>query len=127
MCNSIHIGWFIYLCNWRNLLSSENLCEVNGGILKSYGGKLFCWKEGMYTRPQAKDFCKKVCGRLPIIHNYIDNEDVGNAAGSVSNISNEEMQNVYSVFDLITRHRTMFPCVLSNRSTQELEINSRAK
>ena len=65
----------------------ENLCIANGGILKRSrpSGKLFCWREGWFTRPQADDFCKRVCGRLPIIHNYIDNEDVGDVAGSVSN------------------------------------------
>ena len=64
---------------------SGNLCVANGGILKRSrpSGKLFCWKEGWYTRPQADDFCKRICGRLPIIHNYIDNEDCGDVAGSV--------------------------------------------
>merc|ERR1719167_1615029 len=65
-----------------------NLCVHNGGILKvsKPSGKPFCWKEGMYTRPQAHDFCKRVCGRLPVIHNFIINEEVGDVAGSLHNI-----------------------------------------
>ena len=45
--------------------------------------KKYCWKEGMYTQPQASAFCAKLSGRLPIIHTAGDNEDVGMAAGSV--------------------------------------------
>ena len=45
--------------------------------------KKYCWKEGMYTQPQASDFCAKVSGRLPVIHTSQDNEDVGMATGSV--------------------------------------------
>jgi hypothetical protein len=65
---------------------SENLCISNGGTLKKSDatGKIFCWREGWFTRPQADNFCKRVCGRLPVIHNYIDNQDVGNVAASVS-------------------------------------------
>ena len=45
--------------------------------------KKYCWKEGHYTQPQASDFCAKLSGRLPVIHTNKDNEDLGNAAGSV--------------------------------------------
>ena len=45
--------------------------------------KKFCWKEGTYTQPQASDFCAKLSGRLPILHNSADNEYLGTAAGSV--------------------------------------------
>ena len=68
------------------MIFTANLCVTNGGILKPSRptGQMFCWKEGWYTRPQADDFCKRICGRLPIIHNMIDNEVVGGVAGSVS-------------------------------------------
>ena len=45
--------------------------------------KKYCWKEGLYTQPQASAFCAKISGRLPIIHHVKDNEDLGKVAGSV--------------------------------------------
>ena len=76
---------------------AEAACISNGGIVKNgmppttgaYPPKLrssakkYCWKEGLYTQPQASAFCAKLSGRLPILHTTRDNEDLGKAAGSV--------------------------------------------
>ena len=45
--------------------------------------KKYCWKEGLYTQPQASAFCAKLSGRLPVLHTKKDNEELGIAAGSV--------------------------------------------
>ena len=60
----------------------EAACVSNGGIVRKTE-KTYCWKEGMYTQPQASAFCAKLAGRLPVIHTTQDNEDCGAAAGSV--------------------------------------------
>ena len=76
---------------------AEAACISNGGIVKNgmppttgahpnkirTSEKKYCWKEGHYTQPQASAFCAKLSGRLPVIHTNKDNEDLGNAAGSV--------------------------------------------
>jgi len=84
----------------KNMDKAEAACVSNGGIVKNgmppttgaYPPKLrtsekkYCWKEGLYTQPEASAFCAKLSGRLPVLHTNKDNEDLGNAAGSLHSI-----------------------------------------